>query len=517
MLNIEFNEVNKLKELPTKNKKMTNWLISSILVLALAATTILIIAKVNDSDSMEEQAQSKGSYIIAEEGLENFRTQLDSFTRTKYSETLERYNQLTPTDRSSFHVDELVTTYVQNYLMQQIGTPIHSDSYDKIDGAQPATSTTVEATLNPAEFTLKTTATIGADITTLKQIVRIDIDVPKTMMEGKYAVQYVAHANNKIVVQNASNVLGLLANKQPENISVDGSSCQHEFSGSAYINKCINDGNTSASNLKIINEQSFKNFLPTFPTKEIKAIEENDYNDEELYFKKEIPEEKKKAKIYYLKDSILTMDADTIETFEEDKPFSFNSSEERLKKLDIDGVAAYIDIGDGVQTLRIDQLNMTGNAHLHIIGSGDLKLFIKSVTSSEGQIFTDGAKISTYYDGDESLTLSKKFTSAGFIYSKKANLSLMMDTYDGNIISGGKKLSIIGGASLSPQLILLPKGTIELSNRTNFIGAMISKSLIVNQSTITFAKPAQSMEFPIQYALYGEVRQYLIFSKPTEL
>lgn len=508
-----------MKEQHKKNKRMTNWLIGSILIVALAAVTILIIAKVNNNGnfSADDQVQSKGSYIIAEEGLENFRTQLDIFTRTKYDAILERYNQLTPTDKSSFHVDEIVTTHVQNYLNQQIGTPIISDNYEAVDGAQPTTSTSIEATSNPTEYILKTTATIGADLTTLSQIVRINIDVPKTMVAGKYAVQYVAHANNKIVVQNASNVLGLLANKNPKNISIDGSSCQHEFSGSAYLNKCINDGNTSASNLKIINEQSFKNFLPTFPTKEIKAIEENDYNDEELYFEKEIPKEKKKAKIYYLRDSILTIDADTVESFEEDEPFSFNSSEERLKELDIDGVVAYIDIGDGVQTLRIDELNMTGNAHLHIRGSGDLKLFIKSVTSSEGQIFTDGAEISTYYDGEESLAFSKNFTSAGFIYSKKADLSLMMDTFEGNIISGGEKLSVTGGASTNSKLILLPKGTIELNNRTNFIGAMIGKSIIVNQSTITFAKPAQSMEFPIEYAQYGKVRQYLIFSKPTEL
>lgn len=498
---------------------MTNWLIGCILIIALAAVTILIIAKVNgdNQSSADDSVKSKGSYIIAEEGLENFRTQLDIFTRTKYAETLERYNRLTPTDKSSFHVDEIATTYVQNYLNQQIGTPIISDSYELIDDTQPTTSTSVEATSNPIEYVLTTTATIGADITTLSQIVRINIDVPKTMVASKYAVQYVAHANNKIVVQNASNVLGLLANKRPDNITIDGSSCQHEFSGSAYLNKCINDGNTSASNLKIINEQGFKNFLPTFPTKEIKAIEENDYNDEELSFEKEIPDEKKKAKIYYLRDSVLTIDADTAETFEEDEPFSFNSSEERLKKLDIDGVVAYIDIGDGVQSLRIDELNMTGNAHLHIRGSGDLKLFIKSVTSSEGQIFSDEAQVSTYYDGDEDLALSENFTSVGFIYAKKANLSLMMDTYNGNILSGGKKLTVTGGASPTQQLILLPKGTIELNNRTNFIGAMISKSVIVNQSSVTFSKPAQSMEFPIEYAQYGEVRHYLIFSKPTEL
>lgn len=505
-----------------RKKKATyasTWLITTLLVLAILVVSVAIFMKANDTKgtTSEKVLDHKGSYIIAEEGLDNFRTQINDYMAAQYNRTLQRYNQLSIADRAAFDVEAYVTANVQKYLNEQVGKPIIAKNYDKVDGIQPTTSTLLEQTPNNVEYSLKTTATIGSDTTQLSQIFRIDLDVPKTMVEGKYNVQYVVHASNKIVVQNAANVLGLLANKNPADTTIDGSSCQHEFTGGTYSNKCINDGNMTASPLKIINGQSFEKFLPTFPTKEIKSLEESDYNEEDLYFTKKIAGEKRKARIHYLQDGILTIDTQTLKAFKEDEPFSFTSSEERLHTLDIDGVEAYIQVGDGVQTLRIDELTMTGNAKLHILGNGNLKLFIKSIPSSEGRIIADSANVATYYDGEEALNLSNNFTSSGFIYVKKADASMMLDTYSSNIITGGNKLLINGGKSLTSQLILAPKANIEIMNRTNFKGAIIGESVIVNSSTVTFNKPDDSMEFPIDYAIYGDVKQYLIFSKATKV
>lgn len=497
-----------------KKNSAVSWIISILLVLVIAT-----IMKANDTKNTATAPEHtfNGSYIIAEEGLENFRTQLNDYTISQYHQTLERYNNLSLTDRASFDVEAFVTKNVQTYLNEQVGSPIIINNYDKVKGIQPTTTTLLEQTANPLEYTLKTTASIGSDSTKLSQIFRIDLDIPKTMLEGKYSVKYVVHAQDKIVIQNASNILGLLANKNPANTTIDGSSCQHEFDNGSYLNKCINDGNTTASPLKIINSQSFGPFLPSFPSKEIKAIESSNYNDEDLYFIKKVGSEKRKARIHYLQDGSLTIDPQTLNAFKENKPFSFTSSEERLHSLNIDGVEAYIKVGDGVQTLRIDELNMTGNAKLHILGSGSLKLFIKSFPSSEGRIISDSAKLATYYDGSSALNLSKNFTSAGFLYVKNKDASMMLDTYANNIITGGSKLLINGGKSLSSQLILAPKANIELTNRTNFKGAIIGQSVIINSSTATFQKPDETMEFPIEYAQYGEPRQYIIYSKATKV
>lgn len=534
------------KERKTK-KTSKKWIIITLLICGIFLISTLTFLKATDKpEAKSTDIENRGSYLIAEQGLEKFRLSLNAITMSVYKETMERYERLSPTDRAAFDVEKIVTVRVQQHLLQQVGQQVVIDNYEIVKGIQPTSNTIVLATPNAQEFIVQTTGAIGGDETKLQQTLRIDLEIPKTVIKDKYSLQYAIHAQNKIVVQNASNILGVLANSNPKKTTIDGSSCQHEFSGDAYLKKCLNDGNTSASHLKIMNGQSFKSFLPSFPTKEITALEESDYNNEELYFEKKIPkdalepdmdvleetnddisdentdsdkkdEEKTVTiKIHYLKDGILTIDEEKLKVFKEDAPFNFTSSEEHLNRLDIDGVEAFINIGDGVQTLRIDELNMTGNAKLHFVGNGDVKLFIKDFTSSEGQILTNGAKISTYYDGTAPLNLSNNFTSAGFIYVKNADLSLMMDTYQENIISGGSRVVINGGASPSAQLLLAPKASIELANRTHFKGAIIGQSVIVSDSAVTYAKPDKSMSFPIEYPQYGDVRQTIIYSKPEK-
>lgn len=510
----------------TKNKKrIGTWLIISLLLFAIVVVTTLTLFKATDkTTSVSKEAENRGSYLIAEQGLKKFRYQLDAYTISYYKQMMERYEKLTPADRAAFDVERIVTTHVQNYLLEQTQKSQVIKSYDVIDGIQPTSTTTISSTQNNVEFLIQSTGTIGGDKTQLQQILRIDLNIPKTMVKDKYSVQYAIHAANKIVVQNASNILGLLANANPLKITIDGSSCQHEFSGGSYLNKCLNDGNTTVSSLKIMNGQSFKKFLPSFPSKEISTLEDDEYNDEDLYFIKKVKiatndtnkKKTKKVKVHYLKNNELTIDQTTLKAFKKDAPFSFTASEERLKKLSIDGVEAYINIGDGVQTIRLDELTLTGNAKLHFVGNGSVKLFVKSFAETEGQIVADSLELSTYYDGNGSLNLSKNFTSDGFIYVKKADLSLMMDTYKGNIISGGNRIIISGGVSPTAQLIVAPKANIELTERTNFKGAIIAKSAVINQSTVTYAQPSETMQFPIEYPQYGEARQYILYSKAVK-
>lgn len=535
--------MNEHKERKMK-KTSRKWIIITLLICSILLISVLTFFKAtNKPEAKSTTIENRGSYLIAEQGLDKFRFALNTTTMSVYTETMERYERLTPTDRASFDVEKIVTARIQQHLLNQVGHQQLIDNYELVKGIQPTSNTNVLATPNAQEFIVQTTGAIGGDETKLQQTLRIDLEIPKKMIKDKYNLQYAIHAQNRIVVQNASNILGVLASSNPKNITIDGSSCQHEFSGDAYLKKCMNDGNTTASSMKIMNGQSFKSFLPSFPTKEITALEESDYNDEELYFEKKIPrdaleptmdvvdedlsednedseknEKNKKVtvKIHYLKDGTLTIDEEKLKAFKEDSPFSFTSSEEYLNKLDIDGVEAFINIGDGVQTIRIDELNMTGNAKLHFVGNGDVKLFIKDFTSSEGQILTNDAKVSTYYDGTAPLNLSNNFTSAGFIYVKNADLSLMMDTYQENIISGGSQVVINGGASPSAQLLLAPKARIEMTDRTNFIGAIIGQSVVVNDSAVTFAQPAKAMNFPIEYPQYGDIRQTIIYSKPQQ-
>ncbi|VEI07994.1 hypothetical protein [Kurthia zopfii] len=502
-----------------KSAFMKTWLVPSILLVITLLITGMIVYKIIDSnDSNANSPKQNGSKItsMAKKSIATYRQSLEQYATDQYKINLERYNQLSTTEKAAFDVEKITNSQVNASIQKQIGKSIFDDSFEKTDGLQPTTKTTVQLSANQDRYEVVSTATLGEKHSTVKQQFKVDFQVDQKIISDFYRPQYVAHTSKRIAIQNASNVLGLLASSNVKNITVDGSSCQHELRNGAYLNECLNDGNTTASNSKIMNDLSFQKFLPSFPTKEIKALDEAGINDEKLYFKKKIKDQKKKVKIYYLKDGQLTVDHLTKKKFTESNPFQFTSTETHLSSLSIDGEEAFIDIGDHSQTLRIDQLRLTGNAKLHFVGSGKVQLFIQSFSATDGSIIADGAKLATFYDSKAPITFSKNFTSDGFIYLKNADATLMMDTYKGNIISGGQHLLIDGGASPQSQFIVLPKGNLELTNRTSFKGSMIANAIVINQSSVTFAQPSELLRFPIQYPVYQEVRQYVLYSKLQE-
>lgn len=495
------------------------WFLPSILLIITLLITSMIVYKIidmNHSSATSNDQIDRKVTALAKQSIATYRHSLEQEATEKYEMNLDRYNQLSTTEKAAFDVEKMTNSQLNSFIQNEIGETIYNDDFDKIDGLQPNTKTFVQLNANKDRFEIVATASIGEKQSTWKQQFKIDFKVDQKMIADYYHPQYVAHSSKRIAVQNASNILGLLASANAKNITVDGSSCQHELLDGAYLNECLNDGNTTASNSKVINDLSLQKFLPSFPSKDIKALDDEGINDEKLFFKKKIKDQKKKVKIYYLKDGQLVVDHLTKKKFTESTPFQFTSTDTHLSSLTIDGEEAFIDVGDQTHNLRIDQLRLTGNAKLHFVGTGNVQLYIKSFGATDGSIIADGAKLSTYYDSKAPVTFSKNFTSDGFIYLKNADATLMMDTYKGNIISGGKHLLIDGGASPQSQFIVLPKGNLELTNRTSFKGSIIANAVVINQSSITFAQPADTLRFPIKYPVYEEVRQRILYSPLQE-
>lgn len=461
---------------------------------------------------------TKGSYLVANEGLDYARLEIKQQMVKIYQDVQKRYERLSPSEKAAFDVKEIALYKIQTLLNRKSGIPKTWDTHQKVDDIQPTSTTLIIKDSKPNQYTIQSTGRIGGEQTKLKQSLQLDLEMDTTMRQDRYEPPYAIHASKKIVVQNASKIWGLMASKNPRNIQIDGSSCQYEINGTSYLNECFNDGNTKASDLKIWNEQNFNNFLPTFPTNELKTIDEQPYNEEEKYVTEIIPnpdpeKKDKKIKYYYLQNGVLTVTDKTQEDFSIETPYQFTSSEERLQELTLDGVDTYIDIGDGVQTLRLDTLNLTGGAKLHILGSGTLKLFIQEMGESEGEIIADEAKIATYFDGDAALEFSKNFRSSGFIYIKKADITLRANTYKGNILSGGKRVVINGGKSNTGKLLLAPKANIELKDKTNFKGSILGQAIVVTDSTVQYKQLKDTVNIPIQYALYDKPKHFALYGQ----
>ncbi len=204
-------------------------------------------------------------------------------------------------------------------------------------------------------------------------------------------------------------------------------------------------------------------------------------------------------KKYYYKDGVLTMNSMTQEMFTPTEPFSFSESEVHIRELTVDGINAVIDIGDSDQVVRADRVNLQNGATLTIKGAGSFKLYAKNFGMTNGEITAaDKASIETYLDGKEAITFDDTFKSPGLLYVRAAHVTLpATGGFEGNIITGAKRLTLNGVVNNTKQLILAPKATVSLKNDTVFNGAIIAKNVYMEEATLIFAKPEDQIPIPL--------------------
>jgi Flp pilus assembly protein TadG len=517
----------------------------SSLALLMAATALVICAIafffIEQSNAKEQANNMKkletSAENIAKAGLKTTRAELDTLVKQAYNDTMARYDQLSATDKKGFEVDRLFYGRAENLLNARTGETIVANDYDMTQGEQPQTETVLHH-VSGEQYRLETTATIGDTKTTVAQDYTLSLKVPVTKANSIYNYQYAIHATGDIAVVKGSKVVGNLATAKTSNITVDSASCQYVQRNGGYYDECYNDGNTDASPLKMRNAQSFKTYLPSFPKKDLQAFNALPVSTENLYLPipkkdqyKEVEEddgtirrvkktdaELEPLKKYYYKDGVLTMNSVTQKMFSADKPFSFNESEVHINAMNIDGINAVIDIGDTDQVVRVDTLSLTNGATLSVRGAGSLKLYVKNFAATAGTILTaDDAAVETYIDGKSDVTFDEQFKAPGLLYVRNAHVTLPADGgFEGNIITGAKRLTINGGENNTSQLILAPKALVSFKNDTVFHGAVIAKKVYVEQSTLIFTKPEDQIPIPLAVEQFDEPIQLIalgVFTK----
>lgn len=498
----------------------------SSLALLIAATAIIICAIaflfIEQSNAKEQakkmEALDTASRNIAEAGLKTTRAELQQLVEQAYAETMTRYDALSATDKKGFEVDKMFYARAEALLADHVNQTITSTDFDLVRGEQP-TAETILSHVEGEHYTLTATGKIAQTTATVTQDYTLSLKVPVSKTTDRYHYQYAVHATNQIVVQKGSKVVGNLATAKTSDITVDSASCQYLQNGSGYYDECYNDGNTDASPLKMRNAQSFKTYLPSFPKKDLKAFDALPIPAENLYLPipeadqyNEVTEEdgtirkvkKTEAELellkkYYYKDGVLTMNSMTQEMFTPTEPFSFSESEVHIRELTVDGINAVIDIGDSDQVVRADRVNLQNGATLTIKGAGSFKLYTKNFGMTNGEITAaDKASIETYLDGKEAITFDDTFKSPGLLYVRAAHVTLpATGGFEGNIITGAKRLTLNGVVNNTKQLILAPKATVSLKNDTVFNGAIIAKNVYMEEATLIFAKPEDQIPIPL--------------------
>ncbi|SDZ04346.1 PilX N-terminal [Evansella caseinilytica] len=146
-----------------------------------------------------------------------------------------------------------------------------------------------------------------------------------------------------------------------------------------------------------------------------------------------------------------------------------------------------LNIGSNDREIVVDRLNIA-NGHLKINGSGRLTMYIiNSITMNSGSTINQKENMENlhiYYKGTDSpssfksLTLDGAQKIFGSLFAEDANIILTGGGgFQGNIITGGIRFQIDGGAEAHSNIIYAPNADIHLGGGGIIEGAVIAKSL----------------------------------------
>lgn len=159
-----------------------------------------------------------------------------------------------------------------------------------------------------------------------------------------------------------------------------------------------------------------------------------------------------------------------------------------------------IDVGNTDKVIVVDHLNLE-NGHIKIIGTGKLTFVVKNqITMGSGSTINNGGSLdqlgvylekSTDPKKPKEVKLAGSQKIFGSLYAEDANIHITGGGgFQGNILTGGKKVTINGGGSAYSSLILAPNADVLLAGGGNVKGAIYANTLYADGGTIVqYKKP----------------------------
>lgn len=131
-----------------------------------------------------------------------------------------------------------------------------------------------------------------------------------------------------------------------------------------------------------------------------------------------------------------------------------------------------------IKTLKIPQ------GTVRIIGNNKVNIYVENLNISGGSKINyidsnpgNPRNLTIYYNGNSELKVSGSQRISGNVYVEKANVNVTAGgAILGNIISGGNRVTINGGASIHTGLIYAPNSDVILSEGGSVFGAVISNT-----------------------------------------
>ncbi|NMD70525.1 hypothetical protein HHO41_09495 [Bacillus sp. DNRA2] len=151
------------------------------------------------------------------------------------------------------------------------------------------------------------------------------------------------------------------------------------------------------------------------------------------------------------------------------------------------GYTLNINVGSVDRSIVVNNLDMP-NGFINIVGTGKLTIYVKgNITMGSGSVINTGQnvnKLNIYLKGSGVPTTPKTLTIGGAqkiygsLFAEDANLNFTEGSgFQGHIITGGKTVTIDGGAYAIAQLFYAPNATFYASGGATVKGSIIAKSL----------------------------------------
>ena len=137
---------------------------------------------------------------------------------------------------------------------------------------------------------------------------------------------------------------------------------------------------------------------------------------------------------------------------------------------------------DSEVNLLVDDFDMDYGT-INITGNGKLNLYVKKFTALNSTTgfnanTADPSKVNFYYVGSSQFTLNGSTPFYATLFSQSANMSLGSGSkVDGNIISGGSKITFSGSTPSTGQYVIAPNAEFIIDGSASIRGSVVADSI----------------------------------------
>lgn len=547
---------------------LTIAVITLISILALG----LIKVTTNSQKTTVNERYDQSLFYIAESGINLEKSKISTIIGKIYTNTITTLNNATTLEEQlkllnghnidSYFYSELnkdfcavynTTSSEKSCTPSQNGAFSFENTYDYFTlqfNEQPISKTTVlgkcEGTPLSCSFELQSNGYFSNSPTRyrkLNQTIIVDLDAPNPISHGggngsgstPHTLAGVAvYTKGDITLSNGAIINGQ-TNSGGGNIQLfEGSIINGDTNltkGNISINKSSINGNVGVTNGNITVTEGKLNgesillsdtspldidlFLPEFPTNKF------DYLNSLI-----VPPDIEKGQNPWDKTKIIDNGKlSLIDWKAGDYTYKLNQ-DTKLNKLSISSnYTLTLDIGENEINLFVNELNIT-QGHIKIIGTGKINIYTNKIINETGNSSIKGtvnqngnsSQLNLFYSGTQPLTLTDEFAIAGSLHIKSANLFANLNTFKGNIYSGGNKIEITGGTKTKGQYIVAPNAHLTMNHGGVITGTvLVDKLTAIHGNIINFGESVVTLPIvPGAPSSYSPANNFLLESALIE-